>query len=106
MQHKLPININDLLSQRTIESERIEYKTDWNPEAVMHTICAFANDFHNLGSGYIVIGVSEENGRPVLPPVGLSPEKIDKIQKELVQLEKNAIMPIYNTLTAMYKIQG
>ena len=45
MQHKLPININDLLSQRTIESERIEYKTDWNPEAVMHTICAFANDF-------------------------------------------------------------
>lgn len=106
MNHKLPININDLLLQRTIESERIEYKTDWNPETVMHTLCAFANDFHNLGSGYIVIGVAEDNGRPVLPPIGLSPEKIDIIQKELVQLEKNAIIPTYNTLTAVYEIQG
>lgn len=59
MHNKLPININDLLKQRTIESERIEYKTDWNPESVMHTLCAFANDFHNLGIGYIVIGVAE-----------------------------------------------
>lgn len=106
MNHKLPININDLLLQRTIESERIEYKTDWNPETVMHTLCAFANDFHNLGSGYIVIGVAEDNGRPVLPPIGLSSEKIDIIQKELVQLEKNAIIPTYNTLTAVYEIQG
>lgn len=59
MNIKLPISIEDLLYQRTIESERIEYKSDWNPEAILHTICAFANDFHNLGSGYIVIGVAE-----------------------------------------------
>lgn len=57
MNTKLPINIHDLILQRTIESERIEYKTDWNPEKIMHTICAFANDFHNLGGGYIIIGV-------------------------------------------------
>ena len=55
---------------------------------------------------YIVIGVGEENGRPVLPPVGLSPERIDKILKELVHLEKNTIMPTYNTLTATYDIKG
>ena len=48
MNTKLPISIEDLLYQRTIESERIEYKADWNPEAILHTICAFANDFHNL----------------------------------------------------------
>ncbi|WNP27005.1 ATP-binding protein [Moraxella sp. DOX410] len=95
-----------MLLQRTIESERIEYKADWNPESVMHTLCAFANDFHNLGSGYIVIGVVEDNGRPMLPPVGLSLERIDKILKELVQLEKNTIMPTYNTLTATYDIEG
>jgi ATP-dependent DNA helicase RecG len=59
-----------------------------------HTLCAFANNFHNLDSGYIVIGVAEENGRPVLPPVGLSPEKIDKILKELVQLEKTPSCPL------------
>lgn len=34
MYNKLPINIDDLLNQRTIESERVEYKAGWNPEAV------------------------------------------------------------------------
>ena len=68
----------------------------------MYTLWANANDFHNLGSGYIVIGVAEDNGRPALHPVGLSHEKIDKILKELVQLEKNTIMLTYNTLTVTY----
>ncbi len=50
----LPVNISDLLSGLLIESERLEFKTGWNPEAVWHTVCAFANDFHNLGGGYVV----------------------------------------------------
>ena len=69
---KLPININHLLRQRAIEGERIEYKAGWNPQRVLHTICAFANDFHNLGGGYIVLGVEERDGLPVLPPKGIS----------------------------------
>lgn len=64
MINTLPINIDDLLHRRTVESERIEYKASWNPETVLHTLCAFANDFHNLGGGYVVIGVAEENGSP------------------------------------------
>ncbi len=59
MTGKLPININHLLRQRTIEGERVEYKAGWNPQNVLHTICAFANDFHNLGGGYVVLGVKE-----------------------------------------------
>ncbi|MFM7832524.1 MAG: hypothetical protein ACKPJD_12075 [Planctomycetaceae bacterium] len=47
----LPINIEDLLRQRTVEGDRIEYKAGWNPAAVMRTLCAFANDFENLGGG-------------------------------------------------------
>ena len=70
MSSKLPINVEDLLRQRTVEGERIEYKAGWNPEAVLHTVCAFANDFHNLGGGYIIIGVEEKEGQPVLPPKG------------------------------------
>ena len=62
---KLPININDLLTARTVEWERLEFKAGWNPKAVLHTMCAFANDFHNLGGGYIIIGVKEDKGRPV-----------------------------------------
>ena len=49
---KLPINLQDLLRQRTVEGERIEYKAGWNPDAVIRTLCAFANDFENLGGGY------------------------------------------------------
>jgi predicted HTH transcriptional regulator len=62
---KLPINIESLLASRSVERERLEFKAGWNPKAVLHTMCAFANDFHNLGGGYIIIGVGEDNGRPV-----------------------------------------
>ena len=102
----LPINIDNLLRQRTIEGERIEYKTGWNRKAVLHTICAFANDFHNLGGGYVVLGVEAHDGRPVLPPKGIPPESVDAIQKELLNLGNSAILPYYHPLTATYEIEG
>ena len=106
MTPKLPINIDDLLHHRTVESERIEYKEGWNPESILHTLCAFANDFHNLGGGYVLVGVAEKNGQPQLPPAGLLPEQIDAIQKELLNLGHSAIAPHYHPLTATYEIQG
>jgi len=63
-----------------VEWERLEFKAGWNPKAVLHTMCAFANDFHNLGGGYIIIGVDEDNGRPILPPAGLPAMQLDAIQ--------------------------
>lgn len=45
----LPLNIDDLIHQRKVESARIEYKKDWNPEKVLHSVCAFANDIDNWG---------------------------------------------------------
>ena len=50
----LPINIEDLLRKQKIESNRIEFKKGWNPD--------------NIGGGYIIVGVEEQNGiarRPV-----------------------------------------
>ena len=102
----LPISIDSLLRQRTIEGERIEYKAGWNPKVVLHAICAFANDFHNLGGGYVVLGVEERNGRPLLPPKGMNPERIDAIQKELLDLGNSAIQPPYHPITATYEIEG
>ncbi len=58
---KLPINLINLLQQRTIESERVEYKAGWNPESVIHTLSAFANDFHDLDDSYAVVGEIDEN---------------------------------------------
>ena len=49
----LPINIEDLLQKQKIEGNRIEFKSGWNPDSIYHTICAFANDFDNIGGGYI-----------------------------------------------------
>ena len=106
MTGKLPINIDHLLRQRTIEGERIEYKAGWNPQSVLHTICAFANDFHNLGGGYIVLGVEEQNGRPVLPPTGIDPESVEAIQKELLNLGYSAIQPWCHPNSATYDVDG
>ena len=47
----LAININDLLNKQKIESNCIEFKKGWNPWSIYHSICAFANDFDDLGGG-------------------------------------------------------
>lgn len=92
---KLPINLADLLRQRTVEGDRIEYKAGWNPDAIVRTLCAFANDFENLGGGYIVIGQDcDTNGQPVFPLVGLATNQLDKIQRELLGY-CNLIQPPY-----------
>ena len=81
----LPINLDELLHCRGVESERVEFKASWDPGTtgpqVLRTICAFANDYHNLNGGYVVIGVREEEGRSVLPPVGLSADEIEAAQQ-------------------------
>ena len=102
----LPINIESLLHGKAVEWERLEFKAGWDPLAVLHTICAFANDFHNFGGGYIVLGVKEHNGRAVLPPVGLEPAQIDRIQKELLNLGFNALQPYYHPIAVPAEING
>ncbi len=82
----LPININELINGHIVEWERIEFKEGWNPEAILHTLCAFANDINNWGGGYIVIGIKEKNGKPVFPPSGLHQSQIDAMQKKLLEL--------------------
>ena len=81
----LPVNINDLVNGRTVEWERLEFKKGWNPEVVIHSMCAFANDINNWGGGYIIIGIDEKEDKPVLPPDGLAQNQIDPIQKKIIQ---------------------
>jgi len=80
----IPINIETLLAGKVVESERIEYKKGWNPARIMRTVAAFANDFENLGSGYIVVGVEEENGMPKRPVHGFPSAQFDKVQKDMI----------------------
>lgn len=101
----IPINIDDLINQRVVESTRIEFKSDWNPNPIIHSICAFANDIDNVGGGYIIIGVEEENGSPVFPVKGIKQDRIDGILKELIGF-CHCIEPLYNPVVEPILFQG
>ncbi len=101
----LPINIEDLIYRRVVENARVEYKADWNPEPILHSICAFANDIDNWGGGYIIIGVEETDGMPVLPVRGLGKSSIDRINKELLQ-KCNLIEPRYIPIVEQTSFEG
>lgn len=82
----LPVNLDDLLHQRSVESARVEFKASWSEHTgsqVLRTVCAFANDYQNLNGGYIVMGVAEQNGQAVLPPAGLGAEDVEQAEKWL-----------------------
>ena len=85
MKTALPPNLDDLLHCRTVEFERVEFKRSWNAKTtgpqVIRTICAFANDHHNLNGGYVIVGVDEHGGRAVLPPAGLAPAVVEEAGK-------------------------
>lgn len=85
----LPINPEQLLESNLIEKERLELKEGFNPERIMHTMCAFANGFNNWGGGYIIIGVKDDK-----TITGVKKSEIDSIQKKLVELS-NKIQPTY-----------
>jgi len=94
----LPINIDDLINSRTVESVRIEFKKGWNPEKVMHSTCAFANDIKEYGGGYIIIGIEEKDGSPILPPHGVEQNQIDSIQKKFYELCRKIQPNIFPTI--------
>ena len=55
----LPTSIETLLSGQVVEWARIEFKSTWDAQASLKTICAFANDLDNWGGGYVVLGICE-----------------------------------------------
>ena len=82
----LPINLDDLIHARSVESVKIEFKKNLSPpilESVIHSVCAFANDILNLNGGYIIIGIEDKDGQPVLPPNGLDGENLETLQKKI-----------------------
>ncbi len=94
----LPVNIDDLIHARGVESERREFKKTWDDTtrgSTLRSICAFANDLHNLNGGYVIIGVAEQDGRPVLPPSGLTEDALDLIQRQIAGDCRGKLIPDY-----------
>ena len=101
----LPINIEDLLKKRKVEGSRIEFKKGWNPTDVYRSICAFANDFDNLGGGYILVGVEEKNGIANRPVTGINVDAVDGILKQMVGFN-NMLDPYYLPRTSVEEVDG
>ena len=101
----LPINIEDLLNKRRVESNSIEFKAGWNPDKIYHTICAFATDLENMGGGYILVGVEEENGIAKRPVKGLDENEVDRIMKEMVGYDAK-LSPSYLTKVSPEEVDG
>ncbi len=97
----LQINLDDLLRCRGVESERVEFKASWDSKRtgpqVLRTICAFANDYHNLNGGYVIIGVGEQDGRAALPPAGLSATELEAAQ-QWIRGNCNRLDPSYQPI--------
>jgi ATP-dependent DNA helicase RecG len=97
-----------LIHRRSIEDNRVEFKATWSQPvkaAVIRTVCAFANDLLNLNGGYIVLGVSESGGRPVLPPTGLRDGELEEIQRGLRGTCKR-LQPEYQPVLFPAEFQG
>ena len=102
---ELELSIEDLLNKRRVASDRIEFKASWNPDDIYHSICAFANDFDNVGGGYVLIGVEEKNGVAVRPVKGLEEYELDTIQKELLGYN-NTMIPAYFPRVIIEQVDG
>lgn len=105
----LPINLDDLLRLRGVESPRVEFKASWDEKytgaQIIRTICAFANDFQNLNGGYVIVGVAEQDGAAVLPPKGLTVQEIENAQS-WIRGRCNTIDPVYQPVLSPEAYEG
>ena len=104
----LPINLDELIHTQSVESVRLEFKKSWSEptlEQITRTVCALANDFLNLNGGYIILGIEEQGGQPVLPPSGLDALDIEKVQQE-IRWQCNRIDPAYQPILSPEIYQG
>ncbi len=110
LKSSLPIPVRELLKR--VEEQRVEYKSGWDVKAetarkVVETICAFANDYLNLNGGYLVLGVEDDgNGRAVLPPKGLAPDRLEEVQRQVTGLCRKLLHPEYQPILSVEEVDG
>ena len=78
----LPININKLIHGKSVETGRLEFKKGWNPEKIIHTICAFANDINNWGGVILLLELTKITDKQFYHPKVLPKKKLIKFKKK------------------------
>jgi predicted HTH transcriptional regulator len=101
----IPFPIESLIR---LESARLELKatgSDPSIDQAIRTICAFANDQEAVNGGYVIFGVEELEGVPQLPPKGIAPNTLDKLQR--TRFERcRAITPDYAPIMEVVRYQN
>lgn len=79
------------------ESEQVEWKENVaDVDDVVATLTAFANDWANLGGGYVVCGAAEdrdEHGFAVLRRTGLDAARFKEVHGKVLQLCRDQVTP-------------
>jgi ATP-dependent DNA helicase RecG len=79
------------------ESEQVEWKENVaDTDDVVETLAAFANDWQNLGGGYVVCGAAEErdgHGFPRLALVGLTAADLRRIEGTVLAACRSHVDP-------------
>ena len=87
----------DLKTLSTRESDQVEWKENVaDPDDVAETLSAFANDWSNLGGGYVVCGAREEkdeHGFPHLATVGLTADKLKEVEGRVLTACRDRVSP-------------
>ena len=87
----------DLKTLSVRESEQVEWKENVaDPDDVAETLSAFANDWSNLGGGYVVCGAKEEkdeHGFPLIAIVGLSASRLKEVEGKVLTACRDRVSP-------------
>lgn len=87
----------DLRTLSIRESEQVEWKENVaDPDDVVETLSAFANDWANLGGGYVVCGAKEEkdeHGFPRIKTVGLEANRLKEVEGRVLAGCRERVAP-------------
>ena len=89
-------DLEELLSR---EDARVDWKAGGDPETIVRTLAAFANDLEQQGGGYVLCGVAERSPEPGGFPRpelrGLDHDKLRELKnKVLTRCRKNLEPPL------------
>ena len=92
------------------ESERVEWKENVaDIDAVAKTAVAFANDYANLGGGYIVCGAKEtqdEFGFQKMVRVGLTSARLKEVENKLLAVLRENVTPPITPVTEEFPVDA
>ncbi len=97
LREEQPLPSIDLKKLSERESEQVEWKENVaDIHDVVRTITAFANDFANLGGGYVVCGAKETqdvHGFKKMETVGLSSQRLKEVEGRVIDACRQYVEP-------------